>query len=107
EIFAMYGERKEMARSFVTSFPGSDGPNARRVNVQTFAFLQELGLLVRDAQARGEVAGDVEPLQAAQNIFALYFGALMSWLSGLFSLEAALDRGLRAALALQLRGLRP
>ena len=106
-IFAMYGERPAMATAFVATFPSMDGPNGQRVNGLTFAFLLQLAMLVRDAQARGEVAKEVEPLLAAQNLFALYLGALMAWLSRLVSLEAALEPGLRGALALQIRGFRP
>jgi AcrR family transcriptional regulator len=106
-IFRMYGEHPALTASFIEVVPGADGPNGKRVNALTFAFVHHLGMLVRDAQDRGEVGRDVEPLIAGSNIFALYFGALLAWLSRFVSLEAALDPGLRAALALQMRGLRP
>ena len=47
----------------------------------------------------------MQPLLLAQNIFALYFFALMSWMSGYTTVSTALDPGLRMALELQLRGL--
>ena len=56
---------------------------------------------------RGEVDAEVPPMVAAGNIFSLYFGALMTWLSGFATLEAALEPGLRDALSLQIRGLSP
>jgi hypothetical protein len=45
-------------------------------------------------------------MSCASNVFALYFFALLSWIDGQASLEAALDPMLREALALQIRGFR-
>lgn len=106
-IFSMYGEHPEMGRAFVKLLPGADGPNARTVNAHTFAFLGQVAALVAEAQARGEIAAEVEPMRAATNIFFLYFGSLLGWLSGFTDLESSLDPGLRSALELQLRGLWP
>jgi len=62
---------------------------------------------VSDAQARGEVASDLNPTACAQNIFGLYFMTLLGWLSGHYTLETALDPMLRSSLELQIRGFRP
>lgn len=106
-LFAMYGEHPRVTQAFLRAFPGANGPNGERLNALTFAFLHRIAGLVRDAQGRGEVAGDIDPLLAAQNVFALYFASLMSWVSGFSTLEAALDPLLKSSLSLQLRGLRP
>lgn len=103
-IFAMYGEHPAVAAAFVRELPGAKGPNADRINALTFAFLHRVAGLVRDAQEAGEVDGAIEPLRAATNVFALYFGALLGWISGFSTLETALDPGLRDALSLQIRG---
>jgi AcrR family transcriptional regulator len=105
-IFRMYSEHPALGAAFVRSLPGASGPNAERVNALTFSFLHRLAALVRDAQEQGEVAPDVLPMQAASNVFSLYFGALLAWLSGMLPLELALEKHLRPALALQIRGLR-
>ena len=73
----------------------------------TFGFLHRIGLLVAEAQYRGEVSAEIEPLACAQNLFGLYFMALMTWLSGHVSLENALVPLLRDSIALQIRGFRP
>ncbi len=106
-LFRMYGQSPGIAAAFVKHLPGADGPNADAVNGQTLSFLHQLSTLVRAAQARGEVAEEVAPLVAASNFFSLYFGALMSWLSGFATLQSALDPGLKSALELQIRGLLP
>jgi TetR/AcrR family transcriptional regulator, cholesterol catabolism regulator len=103
-LFQMYGEHPKVAAAFVRHFPGADGPSGQKVNALTFAFLHRIATLVRDKQARGEVSATIDPQRAAANVFSLYFGALMSWLSGFISLDAALDPSLRDALALQIRG---
>ena len=105
-IFAMYAEHPKMGAAFVRSLPGAQGPNAQRVNMLTFGFLHRIGLLVTEAQSRREVAADLNPIACAQNIFALYFMALLGWLSGHFTLETALEPVLRTSLELQIRGLR-
>ena len=106
-MFRMYEEHPKMGAAFVRLLPGSRGPNAQRVNAMTFGFLHRVGQLVTNAQVRGEVARDLSPILCAQNVFGLYFMTLLGWLSGQSTLEAALDPGLRASLALQIRGLRP
>lgn len=106
-LYRMYGEHPGVAAAFVRSFPGATGPNAQRVMTLTFGFLHRVGLLVAEAQQRGEVSADVEPLQCAQNLFGLYFMALMTWLSGHVTLENALVPLLRDAIALQIRGFGP
>lgn len=106
-IFAMYGEHPAIAIAFVRELPGAKGTNADQVNALTFAFLHRIAGLVREAQDQGELAPSIEPLRAATNVFTLYFGALLGWISGFTTLEAALEPGLRSSLALQIRGLLP
>jgi AcrR family transcriptional regulator len=105
-VFAMYGKHPKMAAAFVRTLPGARGPNADRVNTLTFGFFHRLGQLVSEAQRRGEVAADLNPILCAQNVFALYLGALMSWIAGHVPLEA-LEPLLRSSLDLQIRGFRP
>lgn len=105
-LFLMYGAHPKMGAAFVKLLPGATGPNAQRVNALTFGFLHRVSLLVTDAQQRGEVARDLVPLGCAQNVFALYFAALLGWLAGHFTLETALDPMLRSSLQLQMRGFR-
>ncbi|MBX3189873.1 MAG: TetR/AcrR family transcriptional regulator [Labilithrix sp.] len=105
-LFRMYGEHPHVAFAFVRHYPGAKGPNAQRVSMLTFGFVHRIGSLVADAQNAGEVARDLDPLACAQNIFALYFMALVTWLSGYATLETALATQLRGALALQIRGFR-
>jgi AcrR family transcriptional regulator len=105
-LLRMYDEHPDVGKAFIRALPGARGPNAQRVDGLTFSFMHRLAGLVRDAQARGEVAAGIPAEQAAQNFFALYFFALLSWVSGYATAETAVDVGLRAALTLQLRGLR-
>jgi AcrR family transcriptional regulator len=106
-VFAMYGQHPAVGAAFVKNLPGAKGPNAQRVSTLTFGFMHRLGLLVTDAQTRGEVARDLVPMACAQNFFGLYFMALLGWLSGHLTLETALDPILRSSFELQIRGLRP
>jgi AcrR family transcriptional regulator len=106
-LYRMYGEHPEVAAAFVRHLPGASGPNAQRMTMLTLTFLHRVGLLVAEAQARGEVSKDVDPMACAQNLFGLYFLQLMTWLSGHATLEIALVPLLRDSIALQIRGFRP
>jgi AcrR family transcriptional regulator len=102
-----YAHHQRVARAFLRALPGADGPNAQKLNAETFAFLHRLGNVVRAAGERGELSRDVEPMLAAQNIFALYYVSLLAWMSGYCTIDAVLDPMLRNSLGLLLRGLRP
>jgi AcrR family transcriptional regulator len=106
-LFQMYAKHPELGRAFIRALPGARGQHADRVNALTAGFLSRLAQLVVEAHTRGEVGAHVEPLIAAQSIFALYLSALMGWLSGLTSLDAALDPGLRKMLEQYRVGLSP
>jgi TetR/AcrR family transcriptional regulator, cholesterol catabolism regulator len=106
-FFHMYDASPDAARNFVKELPWADGPNARRVNGLTFAFLERIAGLVESARAKREVRDDVTPLLAAQSVFALYYMALMSWLSGFSTLQGALDGALRPSFELLIQGMAP
>jgi AcrR family transcriptional regulator len=107
-IFRMYGEHPGVANDFVRALPsGGDTPNGQAVTALTFGFLARLAQLVQAAQERGEIDRAVVPMDAAHNVFALYFAALHGWLSGFVSIDAALDVTLTTSLRLQFQGLYP
>lgn len=106
-LFAMYAEHPEVSAQFVRAIPGARGPNAQAVHGLTMAFVTRVAGLITDGQSRGELGAHVPPMLAAANFFSLYYGALQSWLSGMVTLEIALDPTLRSSLALHIRGLLP
>jgi hypothetical protein len=104
-LYALYDESGDVGRRFVRVLPGAAGDNAKKVNALTFAFIHRVAALVIEAQARGEVRGDVDAMVAANTLFALYFSVLMAWLQGFVSLNEARDGLLPASLDLLVRGL--
>lgn len=104
-IYRLYGQLEPLAHPFVRQLPGAKGVNADLVNTLTNTFLARLALLVQEAQQRGEVRTEVEPLLAATTAFGLYFTALLAWLSGQVPLNE-LPEFLRATLTLVFEGLR-
>lgn len=105
-LFRMYGEAPGVAAAFIRSLPGAKGPNAERMRTMTFGFLHRLSLVIASAQQSGEVAAEHNPLLCAQNVFGLYFMALIAWIDGHAPLEA-LEPLLMQSLSLQIRGFRP
>jgi AcrR family transcriptional regulator len=104
-VFRAYGQVPRLAEPFVRTIANATGPNGSKVNAFTFETLGRLAALVSEAQHAGEIDENVPPLLLAQNVFALYYFALTTWISGYSTLETALDPHLRLALELQLRGL--
>ncbi len=106
-FFRVYAVAPEVARAFIRELPGAEGPNAQVVHQLTMSLITHISGLIQRAQANGELAADVPPMLLAQNTFALYFAAVLAWLSRMTTLAGALDPLLRSSLALQLRGLGP
>ena len=62
--------------------------------------------LIEQAKSRGELRADVPATRLAHSLFALFFFQLQRWLGGDPITARQRDEGLRAALKLQLEGLR-
>jgi TetR/AcrR family transcriptional regulator, cholesterol catabolism regulator len=105
-LYGLYARCGEVGKVFVKALPGSTGANAAQVNGLTFAFLHRVAALVIEAQTRGEVRADVEPMLATQSSFALYFSGILLWVQGLATIDQAREVFLRPSLELLLRGLR-
>jgi AcrR family transcriptional regulator len=104
-FFQMYERDTNLARRFVQELvlatPDEDG----QVISTTAAFLGRLAALIQGWQASGRVAADVDAFLAARTTFALYYAALLGWLSGQIPSAAARDDLLAKSFALHWRGL--
>jgi AcrR family transcriptional regulator len=103
-LFALYAEEIPLARIFVKEL--YHGTPEDQMAVMTQGFIGHLAQRVVNAQQRGEIADDLESVQAAGNFFALYFFALTVWLGGWLDAETR-DTALRQAIELQIRGMLP
>jgi AcrR family transcriptional regulator len=94
-----------LARVFVKELPFVDD---RRHGVAEFMTMLFAGLadLIDRAKARGELQDDVPARRLAQSFFALYFAELQRWLGRDPITPALRDQSLRAAIELQIQGLR-
>jgi AcrR family transcriptional regulator len=94
-----------LARVFVKELPFVD--DARHGVAQFVGDLYtRLGALIDAARKRGEIAADAPARLLAQNLFGACFQHLQMWLGGRISPLEPGDERLRAALELQLRGVR-
>ena len=104
-FFQMYERDTDLARRFVQELvrarPDADG----QVISTTAAFLGRLAALIQGWQASGRVAADVDAFLAARTTFALYYAALLGWLSGQIPSAEARDDLLASSFALHWRGL--
>jgi AcrR family transcriptional regulator len=104
-LIAHHEQDPGLARVFVKELPFvEDRHHLLRETMSSL--LSGIARMVAQAQVAGELAETVEPAELAGNLFALYFYQLQRWLRGAASSERR-DEALRAALALQLEGLRP
>jgi AcrR family transcriptional regulator len=94
-----------LARTFVKEVPFvAKGRNGVALVMREMN--ERLAALVELARARGEIAKDVPQRLLALNLFAIYFQSLQLWLAGRGRALGRDDGRLRAALDLQLRGVR-
>ena len=105
-LFDMYARDPELSRAYIREVLFTPGPARQEMDELTLLFFRTAAERMSAARERGEVGGDFDPLRAAQNFFGLYFFALAAWLGGWVDKKAALA-SLRAAVELQIEGLRP
>jgi AcrR family transcriptional regulator len=104
-MITLHERDRGLARVFVRELPFVDD---RRHGVAEMiaSMLAGIANLVEAAKARGELRADVPATHLAQSLFGLYFFQLQRWLGGDPISPQQRDRGLLAALQLQLDGLR-
>ena len=106
-FFAFYAEDPALSKMLIRELLFLSPEPAERHGELTRAFMERLGERVAAAQARGEIAPEVEPQVAAFNFFSVYLTTLIAWLSGAFGPGESWRPVLVGALLLQLRGLGP
>jgi len=104
-MIALHERDRGLARVFVRELPFVED---RRHGIAEMmdSMLAGIASLIEAAKARGELRKDVPPAQLASSLFSLYFFQLQRWLGGDPISSVQRDAGLRAALKLQLEGLR-
>src|SRR5262245_759683 len=103
-LVAHHEQDPGLARVFVKELPFVEDRH-HLLGETMSTLLGGIARLVAQAQTTGELSDTVDPAELAGNLLALYFYQLQRCLSGAASPERR-DEALRAALALQLEGLR-
>jgi AcrR family transcriptional regulator len=104
-MIALHERDRGLARVFVRELPFVED---RRHGVAELVEAQLAGIanLIEQAKARGELKSDVPANRLAHSLFALFFFHLQRWLGGDPITSRQRDESLKAALKLQLDGLR-
>jgi AcrR family transcriptional regulator len=104
-MIALHERDRGLARVFVRELPFVED---RRHGVAELMAAQIGGIanLIEHAKARGELRADVPATRLAHSLFALFFFQLQRWLGSDPITSRQRDERLRAALKLQLDGLR-
>ena len=104
-MIALHERDRGLARVFVRELPFVED---RRHGIAEMMASMFAGIanLIEQAKSRGELRADVPAARLAHSLFALYFAQLQRWLGGDPITSRQRDEGLRAALKLQLDGLR-
>ena len=95
-----------LARVFVKEMAFVDDARHGRAAFMSDLY-KRMAAMVDRAKERGELRSDVPSHRLAKNLFAIYFSILQEWLGTAGLDPEDRDRSLRAALELQLAGLRP
>jgi len=80
-FFDAYADDADLARVLVKELPFLRGAPQERQQLLTALLFVHLGADVEARQQRGEFDGDVAPMVLVSASFALYFSALVAWLS--------------------------
>lgn len=104
-MIGLHEKDRGLARVFVRELPFVED---RRHGVAELmaSMLGGIADLIEQAKSRGELRGDVPASRLAHSLFGLYFFQLQRWLGGDPITSRQRDERLRAALKLQLDGLR-
>ena len=104
-MIALHERDRGLARVFVKELPFVED---RRHGVAELmaSMLGGIAELIEQAKSRGELCADVPASRLAHSLFGLYFFQLQRWLGGDPITSRQRDERLRAALKLQLDGLR-
>ena len=104
-MIALHEKDRGLARVFVRELPFVED---RRHGVAEMVATQLAGIanLIEQAKSRGELRADVPATRLAHSLFALFFFQLQRWLGSDPVTSRQRDERLRAALKLQLDGLR-
>lgn len=104
---AVYGRHPRAAGPFLSALPMAKSRHAIAVNVLTTGFIVRIAAYLDARKTTGEVAPHVDTFVAALTLFAQYYFALVTWASGVVTLETAIDTTLRASIELLTLGLLP
>jgi AcrR family transcriptional regulator len=104
-MIALHERDRGLARVFVRELPFVED---RRHGIAELMASMFAGIanLIEQAKSRGELRSDTPAARLAHSLFGLYFFQLQRWLGGDPITSRQRDEGLRAALTLQLDGLR-
>jgi AcrR family transcriptional regulator len=104
-MIALHERDRGLARVFVRELPFVED---RRHGVAEMMATMLAGIagLIERAKSRGELLAEVPAPRLANNLFSLYFVQLQRWLGGDPITSRQRDEDLRAALKLQIDGLR-
>jgi AcrR family transcriptional regulator len=104
-MIALLERDRGLARVFVRELPFV-ADRRHGVAEMMASMLGGIADLIEEAKSRGELHPDVPASRLAHSLFALYFFQLQRWLGGDPLTSRQRDDSLRAALKLQLEGLR-
>lgn len=105
--FEVYGDQSELGRHLVANLCTSQGRGAKAMAALSFATIGQIVAILREGVARGDVDPAIDPYVAARNVYYLYYGALVAWISGAIATIDDASALFRRALDLQLRGFAP
>jgi TetR/AcrR family transcriptional regulator, cholesterol catabolism regulator len=106
-LYAYYERDPVLGRVLVKELMFLDEAHRGAMVELTLGFMHRLAALVEAAKARGEVSTDVYPLEAANQLFALYYYGLVIWLGGAVPSREAQRFIVRGGIDRMMRGLAP
>jgi AcrR family transcriptional regulator len=105
-LFDFYAEHRELGSHILRAAILPEGGGRERLEALQLPFQMQVAALLDAAIVRGELREDLPTPLAAATLFGTYVGALSAFLSGFVPDRESLDELFRAAVSLQIEGMR-
>ncbi|MEM7137381.1 MAG: TetR/AcrR family transcriptional regulator [Myxococcota bacterium] len=101
-----YAKERRLSRVFIKELLFTDGSQRTTAAAWTFDLVSRIARLIAEAQAKGQLASGIEPMEAAQQVFSAHYFGMVTWLGGTLPSRSGQEAQFEASLRLLFRGIR-
>ncbi|MEM8607458.1 MAG: TetR/AcrR family transcriptional regulator [Myxococcota bacterium] len=100
-----YARDRRLSRVFIKELLFTDGNQRTTTAAWTFDLVRRVADLIGEARRRGEIDANLNPMDAAQQVFSTHYFGMVTWLGGTIPSREAQEERFKSALGLLFRGV--